>query len=340
MFKLNENYEVHRRILKCDYIRYSSAETSTINALNSRIYINIPREDSVISLLISYLDLNFEVIKKADNSRYRNVNDIKLVNLGPIALFSNFKLTTTSGRHLEDNSHAQIVSLKYKVITSSIDSDDLSIGFDRSSARRRAEMTNNKSVKGKYHLRIMLKDVFGFAEHQKKATYGLGYKLTLTRNKDEAVIDKLAGIADARIKIDHIHWYVHHYTPSMQQQGIRSKQILKKTPTELRYVERSVFMKEVDNQNLWNFELGSQENMNVPIWIIIGFQQQDRQDSQNLNNDTFCRLPVVSAQCSIGTEKSPDSAIILKYGDDDYSQGYHQIKEAFKTLTKGGILQP
>ena len=85
----------------------------------------------------------------------------------------------------------------------------------------------------------------------------------------------------------------------MQQQAIISDQILNNKPTELRNVERSVFMKEVNNQNLWNFELGSQENMNVPIWIIIGFQQQDRQDSQNLNNDTFIRLPVVSAQCVI-----------------------------------------
>ena len=153
----------------------------------------------------------------------------------------------------------------YKLITSSKGSDDLSIGFDRSSARRRGEMTTNKNVNGKFHLRIMLKDVFGFAEHQEKATYGLGYKLTLTRNKDEAVIDKVAGIADARIKIGHIHWYVPHYIPSMSQQAVMSKQILNKTPTELRYAERSVFMKEVDNENLWNFELGSQENMNVPI---------------------------------------------------------------------------
>ena len=44
----------------------------------------------------------------------------------------------------------------------------------------------------------MLKDVFGFAEHQEKATFGLGYKLTLTRNKDEAVIDEVAGIDDAK----------------------------------------------------------------------------------------------------------------------------------------------
>ena len=110
--------------------------------------------------------------------------------------------------------------------------------------------------------------------------------------------------------------------------------------TELRYVKRSVFMKEVNNQNLWIFELGSQESMNVPIGIIVGFQQRDRQNSQNLNNDTFCRLPVVSAQCIIGTEKYTDGGIILNYNDEDYSQGYGQIKEASRALTKDDILQP
>ena len=260
--------------------------------------------------------------------------------MGPVALFSNFKLTTSSGKHLEDISHAHLVSLMYKLITSSKDSNDLSIGFDHSRNRRRDELALNKNIKGKYYVKIMLKDVFGYAEHQEKATYGLGYKLTLTRNKDDAVIDKANGIADARIKIDHIHWYVLHYTPSIQQQSTLPKQILSKTPTELRYVERSVFMKEVSNQNVWNFELGSHENMNVPIWINIGFQQRDRQDSQNLNNDTFCRLPVVSAQCIIGTEKYPDPGILLSYDDDDFSQGYHQIKEAFRALTKDDILQP
>ena len=129
MFKLNENYEVDRRILKCDYNRYSPAEFSTVNTPNSQIYINIPREDGVISLLNSYLDLNFEVIKKADDSRYGNGKDIQLVNLGPIALFSNFKLTTGSGKHLEDISHAHLVSLMYNLLSSGklIHHDDLSI---------------------------------------------------------------------------------------------------------------------------------------------------------------------------------------------------------------------
>ena len=168
-------------------------------------------------MLNSYLDLNFKVIKKADDSRYGNGNDIRLVNLGSIALLSNFTLTTSSGKHLEEISHAHLISLMYKLITSARNSDDLSIGFDRSRNRRRDKLAQNKNAKFKYHHKIMLKDVFGFAQCQGKATYSLGYKLTLTRNKDEAGIDKANGIDDARIKINHIHWYVPHYTPSIQQ---------------------------------------------------------------------------------------------------------------------------
>ena len=99
-------------------------------------------------------------------------------------------------------------------------------------------------------------------------------------------------------------------------------------------------MKEVNIQNLWNFELKTQEGINFPIWIIIGFQQQDRQNSQNENNDTFCRPSVTSAQCIIGTKEYPDSSNLLNYNDDDYNQGYGQIKEAFRALTKDNILQP
>ena len=98
-------------------------------------------------------------------------------------------------------------------------------------------------------------------------------------------------------------------------------------------------MKEVNNQSLWSFELGSQENMHVSKWNYIGFQQRERQDSQTSNKYTFCRLPVTSRQCIIGTEKYPDNCMFLSY-DDDYSQGYSQKKETFITSTKVVILQP
>ena len=46
-------------------------------------------------------------------------------------------------------------------------------------------------------------------------------------------------------------------------------------------------MKEMNTQSLWTSELGTQEGINVPIWIIVGFQQSDRQHDQKLNNDNF-----------------------------------------------------
>ena len=137
----------------------------------------------------------------------------------------------------------------YKLLTSSRDSDDLSIGFDRDRKRRKRELTNNKNIKGKYHLRNYLKGIFGFAEHQEKATYGLGYQLTLTRNSDNAVLNKTNATAIGKIKINSIEWYV-QYTANLKEQGILMKQITDKIPTELRYVEGSVFTKQVNTQNL------------------------------------------------------------------------------------------
>ena len=63
-------------------------------------------------------------------------------------------------------------------------------------------------------------------------------------------------------------------------------------------------MKEVKTRNLWSFDLGTQEGINVPFWILIAVQQRKRQDLQTLDNDTFHRPPITSAQCIIGTEKS------------------------------------
>ena len=141
------------------------------------------------------------------------------------------------------------------------------------------------------------------------------------------------------IKFDSIEWYIPHYTPSIAQQAILAKQIFSKSPTESHFVERSVFIKEEKKQNLRNFELRTQEGISVPLWLIVGFQQRDRQNLEILNIDTFYIPPVTIAHCIMGTEKHPDSAILLDYDDNDYSQGYGQIKQAFRALIKVDVLK-
>ena len=150
-------------------------------------------------MLNNYIELNFDVLKAATSIRYADTDDIRLINLGPIALFSNYKLTTSSGQHLENIDHAHIVSLMYKSLSSSRDSNDLSIGFNRSRDSRKSELLNNKT-----------QNVFGFAEHQQVGTFGMGYRLILTRITDKAVLNKDNATNNAKIVINGIEWYVHH----------------------------------------------------------------------------------------------------------------------------------
>ena len=73
-------------------------------------------------------------------------------------------------------------------------------------------------------------------------------------------------ITDATIvgrnKIDSNEWNRPHFTTSISNQAILSKQILSKVHTKLQYVERSVFMKELNTQMFWTFEFGTQESIN------------------------------------------------------------------------------
>ena len=110
-----------------------------------------------------------------------------------------------------------------KLLTTTKDTNGLSIGFDRGCGRRQREINDNKDQKGKYHVRNMLKNIFGFAQHHEKATFGLGYRLLLKRKTDNSVLNKANATVVGRYKINSIEWYVQHYAPSISQQTLISK---------------------------------------------------------------------------------------------------------------------
>ena len=89
---------MNKPIHKFDFIKYSLGSLATINNSNSNISIIFPREDAYICLQNSFSSLEFEVLKN-DNTRYADGDEISLVNFGPVALFSEAKLTTSSGKH-------------------------------------------------------------------------------------------------------------------------------------------------------------------------------------------------------------------------------------------------
>ena len=103
-------------------------------------------------------------------------------------------------------------------------------------------------------------------------------------------MQKANAVKKTKMKTNGIEWYIPHYTPSKEQQKIISEQISSNRPTALQYVLRSIFMEGVKTRDFWTFVLSTQEGTSFLIWIIVGFQQRARQNSQNLNNDTYLDL--------------------------------------------------
>ena len=265
MFSLKSKYTLKKPIHKIDFIKYSPSSLATINTNNSNISISLPREDAYICLQNSYISLEFEKLKN-DDTRFIDGDEIRLVNFGPIALFSEAKLTTSSGKHLEKVDILHPICLMYKLLTSSQQLSQLMYGFEESTTIRRQELTNNKTEKGTFFVRIKLKDLFGFAD-QEKITYGLGYTLTLKRNTNNDVVFRTNSVNAAKVVVKDISWYIPHYVLSLENQQLVLNQILNKDPTELFYTERTVFRKDVNTNNNWTFELGN-SGESTPTFVI------------------------------------------------------------------------
>ena len=338
MFSLKNEYTLDKPIHKIDFIKYSPSSLATINNTNSNTTISFPREDAYICLQNSFISLEFEVLKN-NNTRYADGDEIGLVNFGPISLFSEAKLTTSSGKHLEKVDNLHLISLMYKLLTSTKSTSQLMYGFEENLSVRRQELTNNKNEKGTFFVRIKLKDLFGFAD-QEKITYGLGYTLTLKRNNNNDAILRSVGVDAAKVVIKDIGWYIPHYVPSLENQQFVMDQILNKDPTELSYTERIIFRKDVNTNSNWTFELGNSNNESCPTFVIVGFQARNKIDSQVHDNAVFDRLPISNAVCKIGSEKYPDDGIECDYDRDNYDQAYSEIENFYHLNSETNLLNP
>ena len=338
MFSLKNKYTLEKPIHKIDFIKYSPSSLATINNTNSNTTISFPREDAYICLQNSFISLEFEVLKN-NNTRYADGDEIGLVNFGPISLFSEAKLTTSSGKHLEKVDNLHLISLMYKLLTSTKSTSQLMYGFEENLSVRRQELTNNKNEKGTFFVRIKLKDLFGFAD-QEKITYGLGYTLTLKRNNNNDAILRSVGVDAAKVVIKDIGWYIPHYVPSLENQQFVMDQILNKDPTELSYTERIIFRKDVNTNSNWTFELGNSNNESCPTFVIVGFQARNKIDSQVHDIAVFDRLPISNAVCKIGSEKYPDDGIECDYDRDKYDQAYSEIENFYHLNSETNLLNP
>ena len=205
-------------------------------------------------------------------------------------------------------------------------------GFEESVTIRRQELTNHKTEKGTFFVRIKLKDLFGFAD-QEKIIYGLGCTLTLKRNNNNDPIIRTASVDAAKVVVKDISWYIPHYVPSIENQHFVLNQILNKDPTDLYYTERTVFREDVNTNNNLTFELGN-SGESTQTFVIVGFQARNKIDSQTHDNAVFDQIPISNVVCKIGSEKYSDDGIECDYDRDKYDQAYSEIEKFYQLKVK------
>ena len=99
-------------------------------------------------------------------------------------------------------------------------------------------------------------------------------------------------------------------------------------------------LKYVSTQNIWIFDLGVGDVIDIPAYVAVGFMQRDQFNEQHDNNATVYRPNVVNGQCITGSEKYPDAGINCNYAIDEYSQAYGEIFSCFGNLANDKDLQP
>ena len=209
-FNLDTTYDYNKDIHKKKIIKYKPNNLATMNTINTNINIILNREENLLNLHDSYLEIEFVVSDDAGGVFADDAN-IRLVNYGMIALFSSIKLETSGGRTIEYIDHCHPNLLMYKLLTST--DDEYESGFVRNQGNRDIELKGDHIAAQRGHMYMMIKmsDLFGFVNDLEKIIYGLGFKLILKRDN----IDRALYIAnanpgavgnDANIEIGDIAW--------------------------------------------------------------------------------------------------------------------------------------
>ena len=284
---------------KYEHVEYNPVVGANLNTGDIRI--NIETQDIFTHPSESFLLIEGQLIKD-DDTRYANADVVSLINNGMMYLFKNIKYqlsgqdiesllnpgqaTTMLGllKYPDDFSKSQgLNQLWYK--DTSVDADiDNNVGF----RIRKEYIINNPNPKGTFSFRIPLKHIFGFCEDYNKILYGMKQTLTLTRNNDNDSIFRANAIANGKVRLDKISWFMPHVMPADKDKMELYKIIERKEKIPVGYRMIQCDSASVPQSTSFTWRLAVKSSPEVPRFIIVGFQtnklNNQRQNPAIFNN--------------------------------------------------------
>ena len=318
-FNLDTTYGYNNDIHKSKIIKCKPNNLATMNTVNNNINIILNKEEKHLNLRDSYLEIEFVVLDDAGGVFTNNAN-IRLVNYGMMALFSSVKLETSGGRTIEYIDHCHPNLLMYKLLTSTDDEYESAFVRDQGNIDSQPKGDHIVAERGQMYMMIKMSDLFGFVNDLEKIIYGLGFKLILKSNNDRALFRVTAGADavgnDSNIDIRDISWCVPSIDPSNDNRIIVQKGLSKKNNVDFSYYERKTFYKNVPNTINFLFDLGMESGMEIPQYIIVGFENNNVIE-QTHDASTFHIMNLTEFYCKIGCKFHPEDRMNINYGTNN-----------------------
>ena len=142
-FNLDTTYGYYNDIHKSKIIKYTPNNLAAIKTANTNINIILNREENLLNIHDSYLEIEFVVSNNAGGV-FANDANIRLVNYDMMAIFSSVKLVTSCGRKIKyiDPCHPNL--LMYKLLTST--DDEYESGFVRNQGNRDSQLQGDHAA--------------------------------------------------------------------------------------------------------------------------------------------------------------------------------------------------
>ena len=325
-------------------VEYEPVAGTNLNASGQDIRLYIGTQDIFTHPSESFLIIEGRLIK-ANNNSYGNDDLISLTNNGVMHLFKCIRydlldqeietivhpgqVTTMSGllKYPDDFSKSKgLNQLWYKDTLTTAEMDNTGWNI------RRNYIIRNSDPKGSFSFNIPLKHIFGFCEDYDKVVYGLKHNLTLTRNDDNNAIFRTANnadgnpVADGKIMLSKISWFMPHVTPADKDKMELYKIIESKKTLPVGYRMIQCDSASIPQANSFSWRLSVKSSPEVPRFIIVGFQT-NKTGNQNTNPSIFDKVNVSNIYVMLNSIRYPTTDYNISFLAQKFSRVYGDAAE-------------
>ena len=336
---------------KYEDVEYEPVAGTNLNSSGADIRLTIETQDIFTHPSESFLIIEGE-LKKNDNNRYADDDQIALTNNGMMHLFKRIRYdlsgqeienimnvgqaTTMLGllKYPDDFSKSKgLNQLWYKDTTNTTIIDNANANFNAGFKIRHDYIITNSGPRGSFSFRIPLKHIFGFCGDYDKVVYGLKHNLTLTRNDDNEAIYRGANAAAGgaltagKVVLSKISWFMPHVTPADKDKMELYKIIERKEkiPVGYRMIQcDSALIPQ--NSTSFSWRLSVKSSPEVPRFIIVAFQS-GKSNNQLQNPSIFDNVNVSNIYTMLNSVRYPTTDYNIVFVGQKFSRVYGDVAE-------------